>query len=95
MKILTSREGGQILANDNGTPKSCPFQPTQLIPGNVQGSLSEIHKPCGNWCPFFFVEETADEIKVTLNCVSHPRTIISTETPAETQATSTILKSIK
>lgn len=56
MKIVENKEGGQVLLNDNGIPKNCPFQPSQLVPGSVQGSIQEIHKPCGNWCPFFSFE---------------------------------------
>lgn len=56
MKIAESKEGNQVLLNDNGTPKNCPFQPVQLIPHpQVPSQPVEFHKPCGNWCPFFEV----------------------------------------
>lgn len=63
MKIIQSKSGAQVLADDNGNLKNCPFQPVQFLPGKLAGQIAEHHKPCGNWCPHFqFIENGAKKL---------------------------------
>lgn len=73
MKIAESKEGNQILLNDNGTPKNCPFQPVQFLPGKIAGQIVEHHKPCGNWCPFFEFTQKENKNLLKITCTGPTR----------------------
>lgn len=76
MKIAESKEGNQVLLNDNGTPKNCPFQPVQLIPHpQVPSQPVEFHKPCGNWCPFFELRQHDKIQTLGLTCTGSTKVI--------------------
>ena len=47
------QEGELIILTRNGKPQFCPYKPTMLIPGQIQGQMIMHREPCGDWCPHF------------------------------------------
>lgn len=51
----------------NGQPLNCPYQPAQLIPGNLAGQMQIIRIPCTSACPMFM--ESGSVVKIACNDV--------------------------
>ena len=47
------QQGELTVITRNGKPQFCPFKPTMLIPGQIQGQMIMHREPCGDWCPLF------------------------------------------
>lgn len=48
----------------NGKVLFCPFKPTIIIPAQIAGGQSAMHRePCGSWCPHF--NKAGEQIYIT------------------------------
>ena len=74
MKAIINKDGAIKLANNDGTPSVCPYQPRIAIQeqtklGGVQ--LQMIPHECGTHCPLFVVIDLSkDKTTFRTNCGS-------------------------
>lgn len=47
------QDGEILILTRNGKPQFCPFKPTFLIPGQIQGQMIMHREPCADWCTHF------------------------------------------
>lgn len=52
--VFSFRKEGEIkILTRDGKAQFCPFKPTFLIPGQIQGQMIMHREPCADWCPHF------------------------------------------